>query len=203
MAVPKDLPLFFLELLVGGIMIARGAGAVGGALAGGGSSAQGATVDTGPAQTIGGFPKSVNPLPGAQGSRLDQGIDFTGKTALSPWDGKVVYSNASDSGWKGGGYVAIQSTEQPSHVWYLAEGWTPIVKLGQMVKAGEQIATPRSNPYNGIVGNGEAGLANPASPGQPLAQVVGNASQMVLGLASWLKQLGGPVPTSTGDAGHA
>jgi biotin carboxyl carrier protein len=80
---------------------------------------------------------------------------------------------------------------------------TPTVQVGQTVTAGQQIATPRANPYNGIVGNFEIGRANPASPGQPLAQVVSNPGQMVQEFYSWLKGLGGPTATSTSNAGAA
>jgi hypothetical protein len=38
-------------------------------------------------------------------------MDGTAKTFVSPFNGKVVYSQASDPGWQGGGYVAIQSTQ--------------------------------------------------------------------------------------------
>jgi hypothetical protein len=77
------------------------------------------------------------------------------------------------------------------------------VQVGQTVTAGQQVATPRANPYNGIVGNFEIGRANPASPGQPLAQVVSNPGQMVQEFYSWLKGLGGPTATSTSNAGAA
>jgi hypothetical protein len=152
--------------------------------------------------TIGKFPAAVDPLPDSVGSRLDQGIDGTGKTFLSPWAGKVVYSSPSDSGWKGGGYIAIQARNDASKVYYLAEGITPILHVGDSVTAGQRIAYPVSNPYNGIVGNFEAGLANPAAPGQPLAQVVSNASGMVDEFYAWLHALGGPTATSTASAGH-
>jgi murein DD-endopeptidase MepM/ murein hydrolase activator NlpD len=146
---------------------------------------------------------TTNPIPGATGGRLDQGMDGTSKTFVSPFNGKVVYSQASDPGWQGGGYVAIQSAQDPNTVFYAAEGLTPTVQVGQTVTAGQQIATPRANPYNGIVGNFEIGRANPASPGQPLAQVVSNSAQMVQEFYSWLQGLGAPAATSTSNAGSA
>lgn len=150
----------------------------------------------------GSFPSAVDPLPGAIGSRLDQGLDATGHVFPSPWSGKVVYSSASDPGWNGGGYVAVSSTQNPDMVYYLAEGIKPIVAVGDMVTAGQQIALPVSNPYNGIVGNVEVGRANPASPGQPLAQVVSNPAAMVDQFYNWVMSLGGPHATSTSAAGH-
>lgn len=149
------------------------------------------------------FPASVNPLPGATGSRLDQGFDATGHTFPSPWSGHVVKATSSDPGWNGGGYVAVQSDADPSMVYFLAEGIAPIVKLGQKVNAGDLLALPRANPYNGIVGNVEVGRANPANPGQPLAQVISNPAGMVDDFYNWLRGLGAPVATTTAGAGYA
>jgi murein DD-endopeptidase MepM/ murein hydrolase activator NlpD len=146
---------------------------------------------------------TTNPVPGATGGRLDQGMDGTTQSFVAPFNGKVVFSEANDSGWDGGGYVAIQSAQDPSYVYYAAEGLTPTVQVGQTVTAGQQIATPRSNPYNGIVGNFEIGRANPSSPGQPLAQVVSNPSQMVMEFYNWLRSLGVPAASSTSNAGSA
>lgn len=156
--------------------------------------------NSGPANSAG----EVNPFPGASGAggRLDQGIDVTGKNFLSPVSGKVVLSRQSDPGWKGGGYVAIQDAADPNRVYYFAEGIAPIVSTGQTVQAGERIAIPKLNPYNGTLGNIEFGRANPASPGQPLAQVISNPAGMVQQLYSWLRSLGGPSVSSTSAAGH-
>lgn len=197
-----NMALLFGALVAGAVIIDYGVKSAKGAL---NSSAAAPGSDTG-AQTptsSGGFPKSVNPVPGAAVSRLDQGIDATAKTFVSPWAGKVVYATANDPGWKGGGYVAVQSTENPNFVYYLAEGITNVVKVGDMVTAGQTIAYPVANPYNGIVGNVEFGRANPASPGQPLAQVTSNAKQMVLDFSSWFQSLGGAAPTSTSNAGSS
>jgi|SRR5215472_128323 len=144
---------------------------------------------------------SVNPVPGATGSRLDQGFDLTGSTFLSPFNGTVVKATTSDPGWQGGGYIAIKSNNDPNFVYFVAEGVHPIVSEGQQVQAGEHIGIPATNPYNNIMGNVEIGRANPASPGQPLAQVIGNARGMVLDFYRWIKGLGGPTATSTGNAG--
>jgi len=144
----------------------------------------------------------VNPVPGATGSRLDQGMDLTAKDFLAPFDGTVVYSTQIDPGWQGGGYIAIANKYDPSFVVYLAEGISPTVFKGQSVQAGQRIGAPVQNPYNYTVGNIEIGLANPDSPGQPLAQVVNNPRQVVLGFYNWLRNLGGPVATSTSGAGY-
>jgi hypothetical protein len=145
----------------------------------------------------------VNPVPGSTASRLDQGIDLTGKEFLSPYAGTVVVSNPSDPGWKGGGYIAIESATNPNQVTYFAEGIIPSVAAGTKVVAGQGIGRPQINPYNGIVGNIELGPANPRNPTQPLAQASSNAAAAVRAFAAWLANLGGPRPTSTSNAGRA
>jgi murein DD-endopeptidase MepM/ murein hydrolase activator NlpD len=169
-----------------------------GSATGSGASASGGAIVNDPK-----LGPTTNPVPGATGGRLDQGMDGTTHTFVAPFNGKVVFSEANDSGWAGGGYVAIQSAQDPNYVYYAAEGLTPTVQVGQTVTAGQQIATPRSNPYNGTVGNFEIGRANPASPGQPLAQVISNPSQMVFEFYNWLKSLGVPAASSTSNAGSA
>jgi hypothetical protein len=202
----SSLPLAFGALLAGAIVIEYGVKNVRGTFSGT-TDAQASTPGTpgahksGKPRSVHGFPASVNPLPGATISRLDQGIDGTGTTFLSPWAGKVEYATAHDSGWDGGGYIAIRSSEDPHKVFYLAEGITPVVHRGDNVDAGQNIAMPVSNPYNGIVGNIEAGLANPHNVRQPLAKVVQDAAGMVHEFAAWLHGLGVPKPTSTAMAG--
>lgn len=143
----------------------------------------------------------VNPVPGSTGSRLDQGFDLTGKQFLAPYSGTVVASQVSSSGWGGGGYVAVQSSANPSQVEYFAEGLTPLVQQGEKVTAGQAIGRPSLNPFNGIVGNIETGPANPKNPLQPLAQAVANPAQVVETFYQWLRSLGAPAATSTSNAG--
>lgn len=140
----------------------------------------------------------------ATGSRLDQGFDLTSKVFGAPAKSRIVYSSQSDKGWAGGGYVAGQVISGPEtgRVWYMAEGISPSVAVGQTVDQGARVGIPVSNPYNGIVGNIEAGFANPASPGQPLAQVVANPAAEVMHFYNWIRSLGGPKATSTSSAGH-
>lgn len=145
----------------------------------------------------------TNPIPGATGNRLDQGFDVTASQFLAPFVGKIVYSTPSDPGWAGGGYVAIANLLNPSQVVYFAEGLIPTVTQGQTVAAGEQLANPAPNPYNGIVGNIETGPANPANPRQPLAQVASDPAAVVQQFYQWIRSLGGPAATSTSLAGHA
>jgi hypothetical protein len=178
--------------------------AAGAAAAGSGAAALGQGAAAGVAGLLAGVTgTSTNPVPGATASRLDQGLDVTSKAFESPFAGTVVASEQHDSGWQGGGYVAIQEQGNPQEVVYEAEGLAPVVRQGQPVNAGQVVATPVASPYNNIVGNAEIGLANPASPTQPLAQVVSNPAAEVLGFYQWIRSLGGPVATSTGNAGKA
>ena len=219
-----SLPIVFGALLAGAVILDKGAKEVVKAFGGGTASAStgtgggaGSPVGMLPSPAkgsnahdlvpvkIGNFPTAVNPFPGASGSggRLDQGIDVTGSVFQSPWAGKVVASLARDPGWDNGGYVAVQSHEDPSHVFYFAEGIAPSVRVGQDVNAGDIVGYPVSNPYNQIVGSIEAGLANPNAPRQPLAQVIAAPAKMVDDMYKWLTALGGAQVSSLSSAGHA
>lgn len=205
-----SLPVAFGALVAGGVMVRYGVGNAHTALTTPSSSGAPAGVAAGvtagataAAKKVGKYPSSVNPVPGASGSRLDAGLDGTVHRFLSPWAGHVVVADAHNSGWQGGGYIVVRSTENPDFAYYAAEGLTPTVKVGDMVTAGQLIGMPVSNPYNGIVGNFEIGLANPSSPLEPLAHSIANPKQMVLDFSAWIRSLGGPAPTSTGNAGYA
>lgn len=204
-----NLPLAFAELLVGGIILDAGikGASIGDVIKGTAQtqSLAGSIGSTGAAASSGGTAPPFGS--GAQGSRLDQGQDLTASQFNAPVSGTIVKADQTNSGWAGGGYVALKSDNPiaglPSQVLYFAEGLSPTVQVGQHVNAGEQIAIPVSNPYNGIVGNIEWGLANPSNPGQPLAQTVSNARGMVLAFYNWARSIGAPVASSTSNAGHA
>jgi putative peptide zinc metalloprotease protein len=116
----------------------------------------------------------VNPVPGAVATRVDQGVDYTlsPQGFLAPAASRIIEADASNSGWAGGGYVAAEILNGPlaGHIYYVSEGVTPAVQAGDVVSPGTPIATPVASPYNGIVGNIEAGWADPNVPGRPLAQ---------------------------------
>lgn len=116
----------------------------------------------------------VNPIPGAQTGRIDQGVDYTlgPEGFVAPGNAKILQADSSNAGWGGGGYIAYQLLDGPlaGSVGYVAEGARPLVQAGQTVAAGQQIATGATNPFNGVLGNIEAGWADPAQPGRPLAQ---------------------------------
>jgi hypothetical protein len=136
-------------------------------------------------------------------SRLDQGIDFTAHTFISPVSGKVVISDQSNPGWRGGGYIAVQSDTDPGTVYYWAEGITPSKFVGDTVKPGDIVGGAAINPYNGTPGNIEFGRADPKQPSRPLAQVVSNPAGMVQGMYQWLLSLGLPKARETNNAGFA
>lgn len=174
------------------------------ASAGGGSSSSG-----GSSIPAGSY---TNPVPGAGPSRIDQGGDYTlsSQGFLAPGRSKILMADASNSGWAGGGYIAAQLLDGPlaGSVYYVAEGIKPIVQVGQEVAAGTQLVVRTNNPYNGILGNIEAGWANPSSPGQPLAQVTGGYGEgtTTAAGAAWDKfvtSLGGVADRATSSVmGH-
>jgi hypothetical protein len=159
-----------------------------------GTSSGGASTSTIPANSY------VNPVPGATTGRIDQGVDYTGNRFVAPGASKILAANANDPGWKGGGWIAAQLTDGPlaGAVYYIAEGIKPLVKAGDTVAAGTPLASPIGNPYNGIVGNIEAGWAN-ATGTAPLAQSLsgysGDQSRQALtagySFSSFVHALGG------------
>lgn len=215
-----NLPLAFAELLFGAVLVDAG---IKGAsltdvikgqatvqpldLSGASSSGSGSTASSGSASGSSSLFGA-----GTTGGRLDQGQDLVaGGPIQTPVAGKVLVADANNAGWGGGGFIAIQMTaaEQaaaglPSDIIYFAENIAPTVTPGQQVNAGDTIATPaKVSSYNEPAGGLEWGLANPAEPTQPLAQVVANASAMVLGFYKWARSVGAPAATSTTNAGSA
>lgn len=212
-----NLPLAFAELLVGAIVL--DAGIKGASLADvvkgqatqtplpGNQVSTSSTGSTSVGGVVGGStPFSSN----ATSSRLDQGQDLTSSIFNAPVAGTVTIADQTNTGWDGGGYIALK-LDQPITLadgtvvkfLYWAEGIAPTVGVGQHVSAGQQIGTPVTNPYNGIVGNIEWGVAGGANGGQPLAQLVSNAAAMVRAFYQWALSIGAPHAASTGNAGSA
>ncbi len=196
-----NLPLAFAELLAGGILITAGAsdpnGSVANVLKGadhglapigkGSSTTATGTPGTGstppalntpvgkPSGTLTG--SYINPTPQVSGwTRVDQGVDLTlSGNYLAPGNSHVLYASDSNSGWAGGGYMALQLLDGPyaGSVYYVSEGIKALVQAGQTVTAGTPIAAPATNPYNGVWGNIETGWAQPHNFMLPLAQATG------------------------------
>jgi len=202
-----NLPLAFGELLVGALVIEaaiKGA-SIGDVIRGtakqSGISGLGAAPDSG--QAAGGAPFSK----GASSSRLDQGQDVTSSMFNAPVSGTIVAADQSNGGWAGGGLLALKM-DNPiaglgSDVLYFAEGLAPTVPVGKHVSAGDQIAIPAINPYNGTIGNIEWGLANPRNPSQPLAQIVHDPVASVRAFYKWALSIGAPKAGQTGNVGRA
>ena len=129
-----------------------------------------------PSAAAGGAGGYVNPVPGARTGRIDQGVDYTlgPQGFLAPAPSVILQADQTNPGWRGGGYIAAKITSGylTGLVYYVAEGIAPLVQKGQQVAAGTVLGRGVSNPYNMVVGNIEAGWANPNSPGQPLAQTL-------------------------------
>lgn len=145
----------------------------------------------------------VNPVPGASPSRVDAGGDYVlpqGGKFVAPGDSTIV---AVDQRSGFGNYIAAELTSGPlaGTFYYVAEGVTSAVRVGQHVTTGQTIA----NASTGLYGYGviEAGWAGNATQGNhdPLAHFLagysGDQSQPSLTAGySWAKfveALGGPL----------
>jgi murein DD-endopeptidase MepM/ murein hydrolase activator NlpD len=190
--------LGFAEVIAGGILLTAGIGGSSirdvlkgkggkikpflGASSGGGSSGGGSS----PAsihfnQNAGAI---ANPLPGWSRSRIDQGVDFYGgRRILAPEAGTVVSTGAV--GWPEGGGVLLH-TVKGAYI-YIYEGVDAIVKAGDRVTAGQEIATGRPG------GSIEVGFAN--ASGEPLSHTEyyeGKVTVWGRKAARWLNLLGAP-----------
>jgi murein DD-endopeptidase MepM/ murein hydrolase activator NlpD len=156
----------------------------------------------------------VNPFPvGWQPNRLDMGYDGTFKRKIgAPFDGRIHFAGVLKGNWRGSRGVIIKANQGigngvPTDTLYFAEGITPTVKAGDRVKAGQTIATPSVNPYNGVIGNIEFGVCAQGPVGEqtdPYAETgISNRREMVLRFADWAHRvLGVAKPSSTSDAGY-
>jgi hypothetical protein len=151
-----------------------------------------------------------NPFPGGWSpGRLDQGYDgtFTGQL-VAPITGIITYASTGFSNW--GGYINLKTPDGSnvpgldSNTLYFAEGLNPLVKAGELVMAGQPIATAQVEPGSGnagIAGNIEWGQAKPGSLGSPSDPLEAGAAD-VLTFAKWAESaLGLSAPSSTSDAG--
>jgi hypothetical protein len=160
----------------------------------------------GPSAAVDSSSGYTNPVPGASSGRIDQGVDYHlgSQGFLAPGNSQIVYTG-SGGGW-GNEYVAGQLLDGPlkGAVWYIAEapGKLAGIVKGAVVKAGQQITPPGSSTGGAI----EAGWANPANPGQTLAQSMAgwSSDQDVHSLTAgysfskFVHALNGPVGTFEG-----
>jgi hypothetical protein len=180
-----NLVLAFAEIVVGAIVLDAGvkgdsianvvqgkatqhplATATGATATGGGTTTGGVAVAPG---------TYTNPVPGASTGRIDQGVDYTLSASgfRAPGRSQIIAADQHNSGWAGGGYIAAKLLDGPlaGSVYYVAEGVAPAagIAAGKIVDAGTQLVTRATNPYNGSLGNIEAGWANSQGTA-PLAQ---------------------------------
>lgn len=140
----------------------------------------------------------INPFPnGWQPTRLDMGWDGTVRQKIvAPFSGTIMFAGPL-SGWGSGNHgVVIRSdialpANLHTNTLYFYEGLVPTVKAGDHVQAGQRIARPARNGYNGIVGNIEWGLAAQAGRGvqaPALASVARtHRSDLVMDFYHWAK----------------
>jgi hypothetical protein len=154
----------------------------------------------------------TNPFPdGWEPNRLDMGYDGTFRRRIvAPFSGTITFAGLL-TGWKGSHGVVIKCDHNialQSKSLYFYEGVKPNVQAGDKVKTGAVIALPMKNPYNGVMGNIEWGVAQDRAVGQQSDAYVMHTSQnrkdVVLGFLDWaqnvLKVPG--KPTSTSGAGY-
>jgi hypothetical protein len=157
----------------------------------------------------------VNPFPnGWTPTRLDMGWDGTVKQKIvAPFDGTIMFAGPL-RGWGNGnhGVVIRANLKLPSNLHsntlYFYEGLVPTVKTGDKVQAGQRIARPARNGYNGVVGNIEFGMAAEEGRGAQASALasfyVGNKRELVMNFYHWAKNTL-HVPgqaSSTGNAGY-
>jgi len=136
-------------------------------------------------------PVATFPAPGLTAEVIDQGVDFpslpSGSPLLAVGDGTITYINPS-SGWEGQMFMVLTLTDWaglPSPNVYYAEGVVTAHTVGDVVSAGDQIATTDGGP-TGI----EIGFATTS------VSTYGDIS-----LASQLGQTGGDPHTTPPPAG--
>jgi Peptidase family M23 len=91
-----------------------------------------------------GYTDPLRTLRGLRRRRIDQGVDYSGSgPILALGSGKVTKASDHDPGWLGGGVVVYRLSQGvfAGKYVYVSENITVSVKAGQMVRAGERIAT--------------------------------------------------------------
>ena len=143
----------------------------------------------------------TNPVPGATLSRTDEGVDYTidpNKGFVAPGRSRVVSTSA---GWFKGGSIVAEFLDGPyaGAQYFVAEGVRPAagIAAGTVVQAGQKLADAVVSPYNGILGNIEAGWWKGSAP---LAQATGgyHEGDVTAAGAAWdtfVRALGGVAHT--------
>lgn len=113
----------------------------------------------------------VDPIgAGAQPSRIDMGVDYTGNYKLYAM-GSGVITNIYNSGWPGGTFIGLHLDS--GQFMYYAENIQPTagLQIGQRVKAGQLLGQAiNAYPYT------EIGWAAPPGTGNTMASEAGQAA---------------------------
>jgi hypothetical protein len=144
-----------------------------------------------PPPHIGGY---VNPLAHARVTpeRIDDGIDYSGTGTLTAiGQARVTYVGTSGTGWPGAfiEYQLMNGSHAGSYVYY-AEGVRPAVSVGQVVQAGQTVASLIPGWRTGIEIGWGSGVGT-----QPLAQKLGEGSFPTAAgesFSAFIASLGGP-----------
>ena len=107
-----------------------------------------------------------NPIgPGLTPGRVDMGVDYGGAGPVyALGNGKIT--GVYNSGWPGGGFIALQLSDGSGRYVYYAEDISPAVQVGQTVMAGQLIG-------HATGGGIEVGWAAPPGTGQTMAAASG------------------------------
>ena len=146
----------------------------------------------------------ANPLAGAKvnAERIDQGVDYAGTGTLSAIARGVItkISPYGQSGWPGN-YLEYQITEpgpfKGQRVYY-AEGVTPTVKVGDIVNAGDPVATIIPGWSSGI----ELGYASGVGTASYASQHGGYSEGQRTAAGDAFSQLVGALGGPAGNAGN-
>lgn len=143
-----------------------------------------------------------NPIgSGLTPERIDMGVDFGGTGplyALGHGTITSVYPHGGGSGWPGGGWVGLRLDD--GREMYYAEDLSPVVRSGQVVNAGDHIATATGGPSGIEVGwaSGVGTTTEAASTGQiALGRSHGDpgaySTAFGVDMANLIHSLGGPL----------
>jgi hypothetical protein len=146
-----------------------------------------------------GFAGYANPLKGARvkAERIDMGVDYAGTGVYEALGrGVVTQSRSSGSGWPGpGGYVEYRITEGPLNgkYVYMAEGVSPLKKVGDIVNRGDPVARFTADQSSGTeigfgAGRGTSTYASVYGGGYSEGQATGAGAQF----SELIQSLGGP-----------
>jgi biotin carboxyl carrier protein len=119
-----------------------------------------------------GYADPFSQIRGLTPERIDMGVDYSGTGPVLALGSGTVF-NTNGGGWPGGVFVGIKLDSGPyaGRAYFVAEDVKPTVRVGDHVRAGQQIASM----YHGSAGI-ETGWAA-GSGDQPLAEALGQQNK--------------------------